>query len=705
MICVPQFDAAGKASRCSIVSSASGGCPIWPRCAWTPARARNAAVDFAAGAFHTLYSGSELGDHGVFYPFQWSAGEQRARYATAFDGPPAVWERLAAAGLRTLAIDPGRMPSAGDRERRLHLRLGVRRSGRAAALVASRGRRAGARPAPRPRPGGDRGLRPPAPARAPAPAREPDRRAGPDRRPRRGGRWRASASMRPGSPSAPPTSPATSSGTSPRSTRGRSTRSRAGRSRARSTRSTSRSIVPSAACSSALPAGAEVIVTSAVGMDVNTSRADLLPEMLAAVLAGGPVQMDGSGAIWRLRARMPTGLRRAIAGAIPIGARADRAARAAGARLDHHPRLRPSRRQPGVCAPFNLRGRERQGIVDPDRGGWTAGRGRRRALQLRGSRRAPGGLDRASPRALPRPARRAPTRPRGALVRASGDEADRGALGALRHRSPPRRRLGRWPATEYRRRRVGDRRSRALGPCRARARAASRGRRCHRLRACRRGSVRAAGRAAADEPGLSPRRASSAAEWRSRRAGDSMLEPPRDHLGTVRRIAIGTTRPSTAHDRPAHNDDGIGAAGLHALRRALLRLDGVEVRGRSAHQPQRHGGSITTRSPIWVEEIEFDDGSTGFATEGTPVDCVRFADLGLLGERPDLIVSGINHGSNLGDDITYSGMPSRRRSRASSSACPRSPSRSRPGSGHGLARGASSISPYRRASRAKSSAS
>jgi len=44
-----------------------------------------------------------------------------------------------------------------------------------------------------------------------------------------------------------------------------------------------------------------------------------------------------------------------------------------------------------------------------------------------------------------------------------------------------------------------------------------------------------------------------------------------------------------------------------------------------------------------------------YATEGTPVDCVRFADLGLVGGTPDLIVSGINHGSNLGDDITYSG--------------------------------------------------
>jgi 5'-nucleotidase len=104
------------------------------------------------------------------------------------------------------------------------------------------------------------------------------------------------------------------------------------------------------------------------------------------------------------------------------------------------------------------------------------------------------------------------------------------------------------------------------------------------------------------------------------------------------------------------NDDGIGAAGLHALRRALAELPEVEVRVIAPHA-NRSGTarSITTHSPIWVEEIEFDDGSIGFATEGTPVDCVRFADLGLLGGRPGLIVSGINHGSNLGDDITYSG--------------------------------------------------
>jgi 5'-nucleotidase len=104
------------------------------------------------------------------------------------------------------------------------------------------------------------------------------------------------------------------------------------------------------------------------------------------------------------------------------------------------------------------------------------------------------------------------------------------------------------------------------------------------------------------------------------------------------------------------NDDGIQAKGLNALRQELRGVEGLELHviapdsNRSAT-----ARSITTRSPLWVEEIAFADGSSGFATDGTPVDCVRFAELGLVGERPELIISGINHGSNLGDDITYSG--------------------------------------------------
>jgi 5'-nucleotidase len=105
------------------------------------------------------------------------------------------------------------------------------------------------------------------------------------------------------------------------------------------------------------------------------------------------------------------------------------------------------------------------------------------------------------------------------------------------------------------------------------------------------------------------------------------------------------------------NDDGIEAEGLLALREALMAVPGVELMtiapdgNRSAI-----GRSITTRRPLWAQEITFEDGGTGFATDGTPVDCVRFAQLGLVdGFKPDLLVSGINHGSNLGDDVTYSG--------------------------------------------------
>ena len=105
------------------------------------------------------------------------------------------------------------------------------------------------------------------------------------------------------------------------------------------------------------------------------------------------------------------------------------------------------------------------------------------------------------------------------------------------------------------------------------------------------------------------------------------------------------------------NDDGIEAEGLQCLRRALLELPAVELvviapdGNRSAMARM-----ITTQRPLWVQEVDFEDGTVGYATDGSPVDCVRFAQLGLVdGFEPDLIVSGINHGANLGDDVTYSG--------------------------------------------------
>ena len=104
------------------------------------------------------------------------------------------------------------------------------------------------------------------------------------------------------------------------------------------------------------------------------------------------------------------------------------------------------------------------------------------------------------------------------------------------------------------------------------------------------------------------------------------------------------------------NDDGIQASGLHAIRKALLDIPDVEL-AVIAPDANRSASarSITTRQPLWVEEVEFGDGTTGYATDGTPVDCARFATLGLISFEPELIVSGINHGANLGDDITSSG--------------------------------------------------
>ena len=105
------------------------------------------------------------------------------------------------------------------------------------------------------------------------------------------------------------------------------------------------------------------------------------------------------------------------------------------------------------------------------------------------------------------------------------------------------------------------------------------------------------------------------------------------------------------------NDDGIEAEGLQAMRSALAELDDVRLAviapdgNRSAM-----ARSITTRRPLWVAEVDFGDGSVGYATDGTPVDCVRLSSLGLIaGFEADLVVAGINHGANLGDDITYSG--------------------------------------------------
>jgi 5'-nucleotidase len=94
------------------------------------------------------------------------------------------------------------------------------------------------------------------------------------------------------------------------------------------------------------------------------------------------------------------------------------------------------------------------------------------------------------------------------------------------------------------------------------------------------------------------------------------------------------------------NDDGVASAGLAALKDALAPLGEVRI---VAPDQNRSGAarSITMHSPLCVDEVELPDGSLAFSTDGTPVDCVRMAALGLLERPPDLIVSGINLGGNL----------------------------------------------------------
>lgn len=98
------------------------------------------------------------------------------------------------------------------------------------------------------------------------------------------------------------------------------------------------------------------------------------------------------------------------------------------------------------------------------------------------------------------------------------------------------------------------------------------------------------------------------------------------------------------------NDDGVSANGLQALRAALSLLDEVWVVAPDRDQ-SGVSHSVTLQRPLRIDEV----GERIFAVDGTPTDCVNLAINGILPVRPRLVVSGINHGANLGDDVTYSG--------------------------------------------------
>jgi 5'-nucleotidase len=103
------------------------------------------------------------------------------------------------------------------------------------------------------------------------------------------------------------------------------------------------------------------------------------------------------------------------------------------------------------------------------------------------------------------------------------------------------------------------------------------------------------------------------------------------------------------------NDDGVQAAGIRALCEAMLPLGEVVVLAPDAERSAA-GHAITLSDPLRVNEVDLEvPNVTAYSCSGTPADCVKLAVLAVLPRRPDLVVSGINLGSNTGINVIYSG--------------------------------------------------
>jgi len=102
------------------------------------------------------------------------------------------------------------------------------------------------------------------------------------------------------------------------------------------------------------------------------------------------------------------------------------------------------------------------------------------------------------------------------------------------------------------------------------------------------------------------------------------------------------------------NDDGFDAPGLQALVAALQPCGEITIVAPATEQ-SAVGHAITIYDPLKVQERWRDGELLGYAVHGTPADCVKLALCSLLREPPDVLISGINQGANLGTDIIYSG--------------------------------------------------
>ena len=102
------------------------------------------------------------------------------------------------------------------------------------------------------------------------------------------------------------------------------------------------------------------------------------------------------------------------------------------------------------------------------------------------------------------------------------------------------------------------------------------------------------------------------------------------------------------------NDDGITAPGILAMYRALLGLGEVHVVAPETVQSAT-GHGITLSTPLLTSRVTMAEGIVGTAVDGRPADCVKLAVNQLLPRKPDLVVSGVNSGANVGINVVYSG--------------------------------------------------
>ncbi|MAS37537.1 MAG: 5'/3'-nucleotidase SurE [Anaerolineaceae bacterium] len=102
------------------------------------------------------------------------------------------------------------------------------------------------------------------------------------------------------------------------------------------------------------------------------------------------------------------------------------------------------------------------------------------------------------------------------------------------------------------------------------------------------------------------------------------------------------------------NDDGVSAPGLFALAQAMREIGDIEVIAPATNQ-SAGGHKKTLFQDIPVQKTSLQDGTPALAVSGSPADCIALAALGMSRWPPNIVVSGINRGANMGQDITYSG--------------------------------------------------